>query len=49
MPHGEILKILVKGAGTEFNPDLVKGFITMLKEWEERIVVADGEEPVPDA
>ncbi len=49
MPHGEILKILVKGAGAEFNIDLVKGFITMLKEWEERIVVADGEEPVPDA
>ena len=49
MPHGEILKILVKGAGTEFNKDLVKRFITMLKEWEERIVVADGEESVPDA
>lgn len=49
MPHGRILKILVEGAGKQYALDLVKGFITMLKEWESRMVIADGEESVPEA
>ena len=46
MPTEEILLILLKGAGVDFEPGLIKNFIHMMHKWASRIVIADGEETV---
>ena len=42
----EVLRILERGAGVEFEPELMKSFAEMMHEWSSRIVSADGEETV---
>ena len=44
LPHEEILAILEKGAGVEFEPEIVNCFTRMMREWVSQMVIADGEE-----
>jgi len=45
-PTEEILLILLKGAGKDFEPGLIKNFVHMMHKWASRVVIADGEETV---
>ena len=42
-PLGRIMEVMNQGIGTKFSPDLVAGFIAMLREWDSKFVVADTE------
>ena len=45
--QGEVLKYLEDGAGTEFDPELARSFITMMRQWEPSVaVVSDERTPV---
>ncbi len=46
--QAEVLKCLEDGAGTEFDPGLVRSFITMMQQWEPSVaVVSDEQAPLP--
>jgi putative nucleotidyltransferase with HDIG domain len=43
-----VLAMLEEGAGTEFDPELVRAFVQMIRTWEGRILYVDRpEEPIP--
>ena len=42
----EVLRILERAAGVEYEPELMKSFAEMMREWSSRIVSADGDENV---
>jgi HD-GYP domain-containing protein (c-di-GMP phosphodiesterase class II) len=44
----KIFKVLLDGAGTDYAPDLVKWFVNMMKKWDKQVVIADGDEIIPD-
>ncbi len=46
IPHDEILAILEKGAGVEFDPEIVGYFTRMMREWVSRMIIADGEDTI---
>ena len=46
IPHEEILSILEKGAGVEFEPEIVRYFTRMMREWVSQMVIADGDEVI---
>jgi putative nucleotidyltransferase with HDIG domain len=41
LDHEEILQILERGAGIDHDPELVNNFLTMMRQWESRIVITE--------
>jgi putative nucleotidyltransferase with HDIG domain len=45
--HDRVLDYLLEGAGTEFDPDLARAFVRMMRQWEHRVASVESEdEPV---
>lgn len=42
----DVLDILARASGVEYEPELIKSFAEMMREWSSRIVSADGEETI---
>jgi putative nucleotidyltransferase with HDIG domain len=43
-----VLSYLEEGAGTEFDPDLIRAFVQMMRTWEGKVMYVDRpEEPIP--
>ncbi len=45
VPHERILEVLQTGAGTDFNPELVKVFLNMMGQWSSQIVEVGESQP----
>ncbi len=44
-PAAKVLQYLEERAGTEFDPETARAFVTMMKEWEPRLASADAPPP----
>jgi HD-GYP domain-containing protein (c-di-GMP phosphodiesterase class II) len=43
----KVLTHMLKGAGDDFDPDIVNAFTTMMRQWEKRVAVVDDKSAIP--
>jgi HD-GYP domain-containing protein (c-di-GMP phosphodiesterase class II) len=42
--HDRVLDYIAEGAGTEFDPDLARAFVRMMRQWEHRVATVEEED-----